>query len=359
MNLGLFIMPLHPPEKPPADSFAEDLELLSVADELGFTEAWVGEHMTARWENIVASDLFVARGFGVTENIRLGTGVHLLSIRHPAEVASRAAFLDHLSRGRYNFGVGVGSVPSDRPFMGVPPDMDQMVGRFLESLDIILKIWEADPPWKYEGKYWTIELTDEWRDLDMGYPLRPYTKPHPPIAIPGFGPDSRSIFEAAKSGWTALSTNLAANRILGTHAVKLREGQEAGGHPVDPAGWSVAREVFVADTDAEALEYAVNGPMGQTFDRYMIPLIQRNVPGGLLAFKDDPAMPDSDVTLEYLANKVWLVGSPETVVEKIEQLWDSQGRFGTLLTVAHDWADRARAVNSLELLAHQVRPALG
>lgn len=358
MNLGLFIMPLHPPEKLPANSYAEDLELLSVADELGFTEAWVGEHMTAKWENIVAPDLFISRGFGVTKNMRLGTGVYLLSVHHPADIATRAAFLDHLSRGRYNFGVGVGSVPSDRPFKGVPPEAEEMVGRFRESLDIILQLWEAEPPWKYEGKYWTVELSDEWKELDMGYPLRPYTLPHPPIAIPGFSPDSRSMFEAGKRGWWALSTNLAANHILGTHHVKYCEGLEAGGHPVDASGWRVAREVFVADTDREALDYAINGPMGQAFTRYMLPLLTRNLPGGLSTFKDDPDMPDSDVTVEYLANNVWLVGSPETVAEKIERLRDQQGKFGTLLAIAHDWADRSRAVNSLQLLADKVRPAV-
>ncbi len=358
MNLGLFIMPMHPPEKLPADSYAEDLELLSVADELGFTEAWVGEHMTAKWENIVAPDLFISRGFGVTKKMRLGTGVYLLSIRHPADVASSAAFLDHLSRGRFNFGVGVGSVPTDRPFMGVPPDMEEMIGRFRESLDIILKIWEAEPPWKFEGKYWTVELVDQWKDIHMGYPLRPFTKPHPPIGIPGFSPDSRSIFEAGKRGWWPLSTNLTTERVIGTHHAQYLEGLKAGGFPVSPDGWRVAREVFVADTDREALDYAINGPMGQAFTRYMLPLLTRNLPSGLLTFKDDPDMPDSDVTVEYLANNIWIVGSPETVTEKLDKLRDEQGKFGTLLVVAHDWADRPRAINSLELLANKVRPAL-
>jgi alkanesulfonate monooxygenase SsuD/methylene tetrahydromethanopterin reductase-like flavin-dependent oxidoreductase (luciferase family) len=98
--------------------------------------------------------------------------------------------------------------------------------------------------------------------------------------------------------------------------------------------------------------------MGQAFNRYMLPLLTRNLPGGLLTFKDDPDMPDSDVTVEYLANNVWIVGSPETVTEKLDKLRDEQGKFGTLLVVAHDWADRPRAINSLKLLANKVRPAL-
>lgn len=357
MDLGLFLMPLHPPEKPPADSLDEDLELVCRADELGFTEAWVGEHMSAKWEPIGAPDIFLAHAFPLTRRIRLGTGVFLLAIHHPVDVATRAALLDHISRGRFNLGVGTGSVPSDRPLKGIFAEPPELLDRFRESLEIILQLWEAEPPWRYEGKYWTVELADKWVDLEMGYPMRPYTQPHMPIGIPGFSPNSPSLFQAGKRGWYALSTNLTSNSVLGTHWATYKEGLEAGGHAVEPSGWRVAREVFVADTDKEALDYAVNGPMGEAFRRYMLPLCAKNVPGGLGTFKDDPDMPDADVTVEYLAHNVWLVGSPATIIEKIERFHDKYGEFGTLLMVSHDWTDPAPTMSSLSLLAKDVRPA--
>ncbi len=229
MDIGLFLMPLHPPEKPPSMSIAEDLELIVHADKLGFSEAWVGEHMTAKWEIIGSPDLFLSHAFAMTKDIRLGTGVYLLAVHHPSDVATRAALLDQISKGRFNFGVGTGSVPSDRPFKNVVDDAKVMNGRFTESLEIILGIWQAEPPWKYEGEYWTVELTDQWADLDMGFPLKPFTKPHPPIAIPGFSRDSGSIFEAGKRGWGALSTNLASNDIIGTHQSRYKQGMELDG----------------------------------------------------------------------------------------------------------------------------------
>ena len=215
-----------------------------------------------------------------------------------------------------NLGVGTGSVPSDRPLKGIFAEPPELLDRFRESLEIILQLWEAEPPWRYEGKYWTVELADKWVDLEMGYPMRPYTQPHMPIGIPGFSPNSPSLFQAGKRGWYALSTNLTSNSVLGTHWATYKEGLEAGGHAVEPSGWRVAREVFVADTDKEALDYAVNGPMGETFRRYMLPLCAKNVPGGLGTFKDDPDMPDADVTVEYLAHNVWLVGSPPPLSRK-------------------------------------------
>ncbi len=359
MELGLFMMPLHPPEKPIAQGFDEDLELVCLADELGFAEAWVGEHMTSRWETIAAPDLFLATAFPQTRHIRLGTGVYLPALHHPADLATRAAMLDQLSRGRFNLGVGTGSIPADRPFMGVDGSPQAMQERFVEGFEVMLKLFQVEPPWRHEGKHWRVELTADQMDLDMGFPMRPYTRPHPPIGIPGFSPNSGSMRMAGRRGYWALSTNLAANWILGTHWDAYRTGLAEGGHPIDPANWRVAREVFVADTDEEALEYAVEGPMGQNFRRFMLPVLIRNIPDGLDIFKDDPGMPVGDVTVEYLARNVWLVGSPATVTEKINRLRDTHGRFGVLLAMGHDWADRGRAIHSLELLANEVRPAVG
>ena len=80
MEFGLFMMPLHPPHRTYADSYDRDLELIVNADKLGYTEAWIGEHVTERWENAPAPDLLIAKASGMTENIIFGTGVTLLAI---------------------------------------------------------------------------------------------------------------------------------------------------------------------------------------------------------------------------------------------------------------------------------------
>ena len=100
MKLGLFNMPLHPPGRLHADTYDEDLDLMSFADELGYAEAWIGEHFTTEWENMPAPDLFIARALGVTKNLVMGTGVSLLAFHDPVMIAHRMAMLDHLARGR-------------------------------------------------------------------------------------------------------------------------------------------------------------------------------------------------------------------------------------------------------------------
>ena len=106
MQFGLFMMPLHPPHHSFADSYDRDLALLVAAERMGYHEAWIGEHLTERWENAPAPELLIAKGLAMTNKIILATGVTLLAIHHPVEVGHRIAMLDHLARGRFYWGIG-------------------------------------------------------------------------------------------------------------------------------------------------------------------------------------------------------------------------------------------------------------
>ena len=107
MEFGLFMMPLHPPNRSYSDSYDRDLELLVLADSLGYHEAWIGEHVTETWENAPAPELIIAQALARTKNIILGTGVTLLPLHHPVDTAHRIAMLDHMARGRLYWGVGM------------------------------------------------------------------------------------------------------------------------------------------------------------------------------------------------------------------------------------------------------------
>src|SRR5581483_4267285 len=113
MDYGLFTMPSHPPERALFDGHQWDLQTLRWADELGFSEAWIGEHHTAPWEPHPAPDLLVAQALLQTKRMRIGPGGFLLPYHHPAELANRVAMLDHLAQGRLNFGVAASGLPSD------------------------------------------------------------------------------------------------------------------------------------------------------------------------------------------------------------------------------------------------------
>src|SRR5712691_10678356 len=113
MQLGLFMMPQHPPTRTLYASWERDLALVRLADQLGYHEAWIGEHITETWENAPVPELLIAQALTMARQIALGTGVTLLPLHNPVDVAHRIAMLDHMAQGRFYWGVGVRSIPSD------------------------------------------------------------------------------------------------------------------------------------------------------------------------------------------------------------------------------------------------------
>ena len=117
----------------------------------------------------------------------------------------------------------------------------------------------------------------------------------------------------------------------------------------------MVREVFVAETDEEAMRLSVDSMMGRMMREYFLPLLGNF--GFLEYLKDDPNVPDSDVTPAYCAEKNWLVGSPSTVAEKLEAVYEDVGGFGSLLLFCFDYADQPEAWhNSMRLLMEEVKP---
>ena len=118
MKLGFFTMPIHPLDKDWRQSLREDREAFLLADKLGFTEAYVGEHATDRAENITSCTVFIASLIDATKNIKLGTGTVNMPNQHPAAVAANIAMLDHMLDGRFIFGISPGGLLSDAEAFG-------------------------------------------------------------------------------------------------------------------------------------------------------------------------------------------------------------------------------------------------
>src|SRR3989442_13889846 len=154
MDFGLFMMPLHPPDRAFADAYDRDIAQIVLADRLGFREAWVGEHLTERWENAPAPDLLIAKVLALTKNIKLGTGVTLLALHNPVYLAHRIAMLDHMARGRFQWGIGGGAIPTDTALLGLDPAT--LRERSAEVFDGVLKLWASDDGFPHHGKVFDI-----------------------------------------------------------------------------------------------------------------------------------------------------------------------------------------------------------
>ncbi|MCH8062302.1 MAG: LLM class flavin-dependent oxidoreductase [Chloroflexi bacterium] len=356
MEVGFFTMPLHPPGSDYTQTLDDDLEQLVVLDELGYKEAWIGEHFTSVWENIPAPDLFIAKALAMTKNIVLGTGVTCMPNHNPFMIAHRIAQLDHLAHGRFNWGVGSGGFIGDFKVFGFDPETGEHRSMARDAVDVVLKMWDDPKPGVYEHKWWRFTIPEPMDEIGLGFHLKPYQKPHPPIGVAGVSPKSETLRLAGERGWIPMSINLVPSNQLATHWEAVQEGAQRTGRVADRSIWRIAREVYTADTSEQARKDALEGVLSRDFERYFKPLLSEMKVLSLM--KEDPDMPDSDVTPEYLVDNIWVVGSPDDVTEKLRRLYDEVGGFGVLLAMGHEWRPRDKWVNSMTVLAKEVMPRM-
>ena len=356
MQVGFFTMPLHPPGSDITQTLEDDLHQLEVLDRLGYSEAWIGEHFTTAWENIPAPDIFIANALARTQNIKLGTGVTCMPNHNPFMIAHRIAQLDHMAKGRFQWGVGSGGFPGDFEVFGFDPRGNEHRKMTRDSLDTVIKIWEDPTPGVYESEYWKFTIPEPSEEFGLGFHLKPYHKPHPPIGVAGVSENSDTLILAGERGWIPMSINFVPSRILSTHWDAVDKGAQSAGKTPSRAEWRIAREIYVAETSEQAREDALNGVLRRDFEQYVLRLIPKL--GMIDIFKVDPDMPDSDVTVEYLVDNIFIVGSPEEVTEKLLRLYDDVGGFGVLLAMGHEWQPYDAWVRSMELLVEEVAPRL-
>jgi alkanesulfonate monooxygenase SsuD/methylene tetrahydromethanopterin reductase-like flavin-dependent oxidoreductase (luciferase family) len=331
-----------------------------LADSLGFSEAWIGEHFTAPWEPVPAPDLLIAQALMQTKNIKLASGAHLLPFHNPIELAHRVAYLDHMAQGRFMFGIGSGGLQSDHELFGVDMNAGQHREMTRESLDIILSIWEhLEGPFHYKGKFWNFDIPDpkDYEFATLKTFLGPYQKPHPPIGVAAASPGSQTLRIAGERGYIPLSLGLNAV-YMASHWDVVEEGaRESGLEPPSRETWRIVRDVWVADTDEEARDGALNGMLGRAWRDYLHPLFSYGPYPFTRAMKHDESLPDEAVTVEYMADNLWLVGSPDTVAQKLRDLYEMVGGFGTLLWLTFDHSEnRAAYEKSMRLLSEKVMP---
>jgi alkanesulfonate monooxygenase SsuD/methylene tetrahydromethanopterin reductase-like flavin-dependent oxidoreductase (luciferase family) len=356
MNLGFFTMPIHPLEKDWRLCLNEDREAFLLADELGFTEGYVGEHVTDRAENITSSVAFIAWIAAATGQIKLGTGTINMPNTHPATVAANIAMLDHMLDGRLIFGISPGGLLSDAELFGnLDADRNAM---FLEAINQVLAIWESGPPYNLQGKYWNVSTQRTMMtEIGQGFIARPLQRPHPPIVVTAVAPFSKGVTEAAARGWEPISANFLMPGWVKSHWPRYVEGCERAGRAASPANWRVAKSVFVAKDAATAKAYATdpNSPYVYYY-RSLFTKLKKN--GRIELFKTRRDQPDEEVTLESICDKLIVWGTPDSVADQLLAFQDEVGTFGTLLYAGKDWKDRELGRQSMILMAEQVMPRI-
>lgn len=356
MELGYLTFPMHPPGSLHHETIQHDLDQIVTLDKLGFQEAWIGEHFTASWENIPSPDLFIAAALGLTENIILGTGVTCLPNHNPFVLANRIAQLDQMAKGRFHWGIGSGGFPSDFEVFGFDHENGENKTMTREALDCILGIWDDPKPGNYKSKWWNFNIpeNDDW--IGVKYHMLPFQKPHPPIAVAGVSPKSETLYLAGEKGYIPMSINFTPANLLKSHWNSVKEGANKTGKQPNRALWRIAREIYIADTTEQARQEALDGTIARDYTEYFLRTLSKfNM---MKIFKSDPLIPDSSITLDYLVDNIWIVGSPDDVEMKIRNLYEEVGGFGVLLAMGHEWQPKDKWLKSMHLLVNNILPRI-
>jgi alkanesulfonate monooxygenase SsuD/methylene tetrahydromethanopterin reductase-like flavin-dependent oxidoreductase (luciferase family) len=254
-------------------------------------------------------------------------------------------------------GIGPGGLPSDFELFHLDDAMAR--GKMtLESIDIILKIWTGEPPYRIEGEFWQIRQDEwYWPELGLGFMPKPYQQPHPPIAVAGMSPYPFFVKEAARRGWMAISANFIPAASVATHWQRFTEGCTEAGVEPDGARWHVARTVLVTETDAEATAYLQRSESAVRYYFHYLSALMKKA-GFSQIMKGLEQFPDEELTVDWALKNIVIAGSPATVTEKLLALREQVGPFGTLVLTGLDWDDKGLWQRSMALVAKEVMPAL-
>ena len=336
LDFGIFLAPFHPVNENPTLSLQRDFELIEWLDQLGYDEAWIGEHHSAGYEIIASPEVFIAAAAERTRHIRLGTGVSSVPYHHPLMLADRIMQLDHQTRGRVMFGVGPGALPSDAFMMGI--DVQRQREMMDEALAALVPLLRGE----------TVTMKTDWFTLDNArLQLRSYTRPHIEIAVASqvspagaraagkYGLGLLSIGATSTGGFNALASNW-----------DICEGKaREHGQQVARGRWRLVGPMHIAETREQA---------------------RANVRFGLPAWLDYfrrvaalPLAPEGNIddAVDAMNNTGFaVIGSVEDAIAQLERLQQQSGGFGCFLQMAHEWADREATRKSYELFARYVMP---
>jgi limonene 1,2-monooxygenase len=335
LRSGIFLAPFHPIREDPTLAIQRDLELIRFLDELGYEEAWVGEHHSAGFEIIASPEVFIAAAAERSRRIRLGTGVVSLPYHHPLTVANRIIQLDHQTRGRVMFGIGPGLLPSDAGMLGI--EVSTQRDRMNEALEVILRLFRGE----------TVDHESDWFTLrGATCQLRPFTRPHPEIAV--------------ASTVTPNSAVLAGTHGLGMLCVAATT---INGYDVLGTNWQIANDTAArSDRVMDRGRLRLVGPMhlAETRERAM-----DNVRFGLADWigyfravnpASPPELSADDPVAAMVESGMAVIGTPDDAVAQLDRLWQRTGGFGCFLQLAHNWANWENTRASYEMFARYVTP---
>jgi alkanesulfonate monooxygenase SsuD/methylene tetrahydromethanopterin reductase-like flavin-dependent oxidoreductase (luciferase family) len=336
------------------DVYEEHIRQAQEAEQLGYRYYFFIEHQNSPVCAVTAPNVYLTALASRTSAIRFGLMIYQLPFHHPIRLAQELAMLDQLSHGRLEFGTGTGVLAHE--FMRWNLPFDERHEMSAEALKIIVKAWTEDTV-TFEGKYW---------QFDEALPTpKPYQQPHPPIWVAAH---SAGSFEYAARQNYHIAQNIDVDAVIAEKFAYFRRLWKQHEHPGPMPHAFLTRHVHVAETDAQArAEAEPNLLMGYIQGGELIARTRvgfgpqgRESRERATPERQELARVFQECTKSYdfwIDNGLALVGSPDTVIRKLEEQLKLTGYdiFGARHRIGH--LAPALAEKSMRLFAKHVMPA--
>ena len=331
-----------------ADIYEQHIREVQLAEELGYTSYFIIEHQNSHVGQITAPSVYLCAVAQHTSSIRIGAMIYQLPLHNPIRLAEETAMLDHLSRGRLEFGAGLGTHEHEFIRWNTPFEERREMGN--EALEIILKAWTEETV-TYDGKYW---------QLDEALPMpKPYQKPHPPV---WYAAHSTASLEYAAKNNFHVAQNLDVDEVIAEKFELYRKTWRQCQHEGPMPRTFLMRPVHVAATDeiarAETEEHllAADSLGSRAIAQTRIGFIGNS--DTVTRSARARGTPEQRRSYDWwIENGLALVGSPETVRRKLEE---DQRLIGYSLFCANHQIGTMPfedVLKSLKLFGEEVIPA--
>jgi len=329
VKFGLGLSVQHLPEEPQAARFREHVEQVRLARAVGFSSVWASQHYLSDPFTYFQPIPTLARIAADARGMLLGTGVLLLPLHHPVEIAEQLATLDVISEGRLVFGVGLGYRDVENRALGHDPK--ERVGRLVEGLEVVERLWSGEPI-TYEGRHFSLSGTR--------ISMRPLQSPRPPIWLAANS--DAGVRRAARLGDAWLMNPHATLATLERQLSLFRSARRDLGRPT-AVETPLIKECYVAPETAAAVSES-SAFLGAKYGAYR-------------RWEQDKALPAGetfDASFDELARDRFIIGDPARVVDEIARYRERLGVTTMIFRLQWPGMDQEKVLRSIRLLGHKV-----
>ncbi len=347
---------LYDPKKG-AEEYASYLDQLTYAEELGFDIVAVNEHHQTAYGMMPAPNLIASALIQRTKAVKIAIlGRALPLTANPITIAEEFAMLDNLSKGRIITGF-VRGIGTEYHATGLNPAFSHE--RYQEAHDLIVQAWTRPGPFPFEGEHYNFRYVNLWP--------RPYQDPHPPIWIPSQGSSETIKWASDPARKYPFLVTFSAADLVSRYLNMYRDSARAFGYEAsgDQLGW--AAPIYVAESDERAKAEAKAG-IESLFNQYLHNPWEMLLPPGymsLSSMKNTMKMRKAlgtrnrDLTIdELMESGTVVVGSPQTVRNRIEQMREKTGLSIVVAMLQFGVLNDEQTKRNMELFAAEVMPKL-